>query len=44
VHGAARVLITFNIRDYYPTDQRIHVLTPGQFVSNARYLLYTHWN
>ncbi len=44
VHGTARVLVTFNVRDYYPTDQRIHVLTPGQFVSNARQLLYIHWD
>lgn len=44
VHGTARVLVTFNVRDYYPTNQHIYVLTPGQFVSNARHLLYLHWN
>lgn len=44
VHGTAHILVTFNGRDYYPTDRRIHILTPGQFVSNARHLLYMHWN
>jgi predicted nucleic acid-binding protein len=40
VNAGSHVLLTYNVRDYYPIAPIPKVMTPGQFVAHGRQLLY----
>lgn len=40
IHAESHLLITYNVKDYFPLPGTIRVMTPGQFVSAARETIY----
>lgn len=40
VHAQAPLLITYNVRDYYPVSTAPQIMTPGDFVAVSRRALY----
>lgn len=40
VQAQAHLLVTYNVKDYFPQPGIMRIMTPGQFVLTARNLLY----
>lgn len=40
-HADARVLVTYNRKDYYPHANSIQVMSPGQLITAVRALIHT---
>lgn len=44
VHAQAHLLVTYNVRDYFPQGGSMHIMTPGQLVSASRTAIYSIQN
>jgi hypothetical protein len=43
VHAEAHLLITYNVRDYFPQSGIMRIMAPGQFISASRETIYRNF-
>lgn len=44
VQAEAHVLVTYNVKDYFPQSGLMRIMTPGQFLLTARSVLHQSFN